>query len=255
MGFLLLGENRYAAVTSLVSATTRALPLPVGASQNPDRRHVWRSTVNAAEDAIDVDFQSVQPVSFAAAANIKLKTGGGLILQHRGDGLTPGTAVDVVTLPAEDAGTRVAVAIFAAQSHRHWRWRFTNPGAVADFAELGYAGLGVPFAPQVNISLPVEWRFVDPSVRTPSIDGQVTATQRTGFRAGSFRWEALAEVDRDKLVETIYRAVGTHLPVFVRITDAPAWQSVLVWLGEEVSTPFSEAIGRYDVEIPWEEVR
>jgi hypothetical protein len=245
--------NRYDVTATSLTATTAATALPVSATQNPDRSHIWRSTTNVSEDAIDIDLGSVLATTMIAVANVRLKSGGLLKLQERGDAATPGAASDVVTLPTEDAGTRVAIAT-VGENHRHWRLLWTNPGAVSDFAELGYAYLGTPTTPPKNPSLPVAWDLVDPSVRQQSLDGQVTSTQRSQFRAGTFRWAGLARADRDAIVETIYGAHGSHAPIFVEVQDNPTWEAILLRFGQDARTNLI-AVAKHAVEVGWEEVR
>ncbi len=251
----LLYANLWSAPTSIVTAATAAPALPAAASQNPDRSYIYRSLQQTGEQTLDCDLGSVQPVSAIAAANIKLLGTGALILQHRGDSGSPGTPVTVATLPNQDPGTRASVAIFDPRSHRHWRLRWTNPTSASDYAEVGYVHLGGYFEPTRNVEVPIPWHLIDPSIKTPSVDGQVTTTRRSAFRAGTFTFRLLQQPDRDGLVETLYGTVGQRLPIFTVLDSSLPWSVMLARIASNIRAEFMRGPGIYEVEFDWEEAR
>jgi hypothetical protein len=251
-----LYDNRWSAFTSTITALSEALALPPAASQNPDRTYLYRSLMQSGTQALDCDLGSVMTISSVAVANLRLLGTGTLKLQHRGDTASPGTAVDVATLPMQDAGTRVAVLTFDPRAHRHWRLLWTNPTSVSDYAEVGYVHLGPYFEPLRNVEVPIAWRVVDPSIKTPSVDGQLTTTQRSAFRAGTFTFRLIRQTDRDAFVETLYAAVGTRLPIFTVLESSLPWTMMLARIASDIRAEFLRAAaGWYEVEFDWEEAR
>lgn len=249
-----LYDNLYGAATTALTASSEASALPVKASQNTDRTYVYRSGTVSVAVTIDIDLGSVNAVSAVAAANLVLFSGGALELYHRGDAGTPGAAVLVTTLPAADSDTRVAFAFFASQSHRHWQLKFTNPGAVSSYVELGYAFLGTYYEPTVNVSVPTDVQLVDPSVGVASVDGQKTFSQRTGYFAGSFQIADAPEAIVTNL-RTIRRTVGARTPIFVVLDTALTWSAWLLRFASEIEHSLGVISGRYDVGFSWEEAR
>jgi hypothetical protein len=209
-------------------------------------------TNDDAED-LDLDCGIAVTASMLAVANLKLKDGGACVLQSRGTGDDPGTAVDVATVPDLDATTGVALVTFDAVSARHWRLHFTNPTPSTDYVELGYAFLGVPTETALNVDQPVAYQVNDPATVVKTPDGQQTLTRRSLFTSGAFRWTGVSLADRDQLVDTLYRAHGTRTPVFVRLDADLPWSAALIRLGAAMQAP-NTVTTHYDVSVDWTEV-
>ena len=249
-----LWDNAYVAPSTTLTASSSASALPVASTQNPERTAIWRSLAQGGEHTIDIDLGSVESVEAVAVANVRLLTSGALVLQQRGDASSPGSAVDVVTLPAAHSGRRAAAARFTAEAHRHWRLRWTNPLSVIDFVELGYAHLGGSTVPTRNFTAPIDVSQVDPSVVHRSPDGQVAVTTRSAFMRGVIGWEALDDADRTAL-EAIYAGVGHATPIFVVLNEDLDWTTWFVRFVAPVRYHFLKGIRMYGVALEWEEVR
>lgn len=250
MNIRFLYTNLFASAT--LTASSEASALPAEAAQDPDRSYVWRSLQDTSTQTIDIDLGSVQAVTSVAAANVRLLGSGVLELYERGDGSSPGSATLVAELSAQNADRRTAFAFFASQSHRHWQLRYTNPGADDDYAELGFAHLGVYLEPTVNVSVPLPVEEVDPAVVRRSVDRQRRVAARTRYTVGRFSWGYLGDTDRDN-VRAMWGANGVATPLFAVLDTSRAWAAWLVYLAAGLSQEFAEVEGRYDVGIDWEE--
>ena len=248
----LMDTNRYTAAATTVTASSAASALPVGASQNVDRTFVWRSAQATTVQTIDIDLGSVLAVTCVAVANVKLLSGGAFELKERGDAASPGAATLVTAIPTPNVGTRVAFVFFTSQSHRHWQLNWTNPSANNDTAELGFCHLGTFFEPTVNVNAPLLTGLTDPSDVTESVDGQRTVVTRTLRDAGRFQWQDAAQADLDRL-DTIFRAFGPRVPIFVVLDTTLAQTAWLLYLGTVLERQFAEVNGRYDVGVDWQE--
>lgn len=246
-----LYTNRYAAATLVASSAASALP--VGATQNEDRSYIWRSLTQTGVQTIDIDQGSVLPVSAVALANVKLVGTGVVELYQRGDASTAGAATLVATLPAMNAYTRTTFAFFASQSHRHWQMRWTNPTGASDYAELGYAFLGVEVEPLINVKVPADITRVDPSVSGVSIGGQKSYAQRTKIFAGTWNFDDVTETQRGQL-ETLFDTIGASGAHFVVLDTALPWTCWYARLGSELKIGLAIVAGRYPLSIAWQEV-
>lgn len=249
-----LGTNRYTAAATVLVASSAVSALPVAASQNQDRSYVWRSTTDTIVQTIDIDLGSVLAVSAVALANVALLGTGVVELYERGDAGAAGAATLVATLPAANAYTRTTFAFFASQSHRHWQLKWTNPTAASDYAELGYAFLGVEVEPAVNVIVPAALARQDPAVAGASVDGQKTFATRTKYYAGAWEFDHVLEAQLEQL-QTLFEALGTSGAHFVVLDTALAWTCWYVRMAGPVGVRLELATGRYSVAVPWEEVR
>lgn len=249
-----LFTNRYGAATTVVTASSAASGLPAAASQNPDRTYVWRSLTQTGVQTLDIDLGSVLAVASVAVANVKLVGIGVLEFYHRGDAGSPGAATLVATLPTQDRDTRVAVAFFGSQSHRHWQLKWTNPGVHNDYAELGYAFLGTYLEPAINVKVPFSSPRQDPSIGTPSVDGQKTFVRRTKFFAGAWEFDHVTEAVLDTL-RAFFDAIGVSTPHFVVLDTALSWTAYYARLTGSLGLRPEFAPGRTTSSIAWEEVR
>lgn len=249
-----LATNRYTGSATVLAASSAVSALPVGASQNQDRSYVWRSATATGVQTINIDFGSVLPVSAVALANVKLVGTGVLELYQRGDAGAAGAATLVATLPTQNTYTRTAFAFFASQSHRHWQLKWTNPTATSDYAELGYAFLGVEVEPTVNVMVPAELGRQDPAVSAASVDGQKTFATRSKYFSGSWTFDHVAETQLGDL-STLFETLGASAAHFVVLDSALAWTCWLARLSGQIGVRLEEVAGRYSVSFPWEEVR
>lgn len=247
-----LYTNRYASATLVASSAVSAMPAT--ASQNEDRSYVWRSSTQTGVQTMDVDLGSVLAVSAVALANVKLVGAGVVELYHRGDAGAAGAAVLVATLPAANTYTRTTFAFFASQSHRHWQLKWTNPTAASDYAELGYAFLGVEVEPTINIRVPASFGRVDPSVAGSSVDGQRTFARRTKFFAGQWQFDDVTETQFEQL-QALFDSIGAAGAHFVVLDVNLSWTCWYARLVENLSFGLAIVAGRYPVSIGWEEVR
>lgn len=210
-------SNSWSAAASVITAAPGTVTgLPVAASQNPDRSYPWRSTSTTGTPTLDIDLGSAVAISLAAGVNIKLVGTGVLELYSRGSAGSPGAATLQATFGAADTDTRVAAAYLAAVSARHWQYKWTNPTAALDYAELGYGFLGPYTEPTVNCNAPLPFPYDDPSVGTASVDGQQTFTQRSAFVSMDLDFDMLPTADV-ALLKTIYRTVGKRTPFILAI--------------------------------------
>lgn len=249
-----LATNRYTGSATVLAASSAVSALPVGASQNQDRSYIWRSATDTIVQTIDIDLGSVLAVSAVALANVRLIGTGVLELYQRGDAASAGAATLVATLPTSNTYTRTAFSFFASQSHRHWQLKWTNPTAASDYAELGYAFLGVEVEPAVNVLTPASLGRQDPAVASASVDGQKTFATRTKYFAGAWEFDHVAEAqlgDLYSLFDTLGNA-GAHFAVLD--TDL-AWTCWYARLAGQLGVRLELAPGRYSVSFPWEEVR
>lgn len=249
-----LYDNQYSKTTTVLAASSAASALPVGATQNPDRSYVWRSANNTVVQTIDIDLGAVTAIAAIAVANVRLLGAGVLECYERGDAAAAGAATLVATLPTQDADTRVAFAFFNSQSHRHWQLKWTNPTAVNDYAEVGYVFLGTYVEPTVNVSAPSDLDYDDPSIGTPSVDGQESFTVRTRFASGTWEFYYAPEALLTSL-RIIYRAVGVHTPIFVVLDTTLTWTGWLCRFVGGIGHRLEDVAGRYTLTCGWKEAR
>lgn len=250
---IILDDNRWTLPTSLVSATSEATALPAVMTQHPERTAVWRSLTQSGVQALDCDLGSVMSLDTVAVANAKLIMGGTLVLQNRGTGSTPGSAVTVLTIDDLDDETLAVLETFPAISARHVRLLWTNPSSLLDYAECGAIGLGPGFVPVDDPQWGFPMNRLDPSVLTSAPDGQATVTQRRQFASGEWdlRWNTTADLDR---LRQWYRRVGTSTPFFASFYEVLDWTSLYMRLtGQRGLTGLAQGI--FDVAITWEETR
>jgi len=247
-----LYNNRYTAPATVLVASSAESALPVGASQNEDRSYVWQSATATGTQTIDIDLGAVLPVSAVALANLKLVGAGVVELYERGDSGSAGSATLVATLPAQHARRRTTFAFFASQSHRHWQLKWTNPGSASDYAQLGYAFLGVEVEPPINVRVPAEITRIDPSVGAASVDGQMTYAQRTKYCVGAWDWDTVTEAHKEQ-IEDMFEAIGASGTHFVVLDTALAWSCYYARLAGEFAAPLGLVAGRYSPRIGWRE--
>jgi len=250
--FMDASRNLWAATTVTVTASSAATALPGSHTQTPDRTQVWRSLVQTGVQTLDVDLGSVVAISAVALANVKLVGTGVLELHHRGDAGSPGAETLVATLPTQDRDTRATFA-FPTSSHRHWRLKWTNPTSASDYAEAGVVHLGTYLEPTINPTVPAQVPRTDPSVRSESVDGQVTMVRRTKFSAAQWRFEAVPEAQLDNF-RALFDALGTSGAFFQVLDTALGWTC---WFSRLAGFEpgFDVVGGRYSIALPWEEVR
>lgn len=249
-----LYANDYTAAATVLTPSSTSTTLPVGNSQSPDRSLVFRSGTVSVAVTIDVDFGSTKAVTAAAMANIRLFSGGALEVYDRGTGGAPGAATLKATLSASDTYRRTAFVFFTSFSARHVQLKFTNPGAISGYVELGHAFLGTYFEPSVNVRVPMDTEIVDPSVILSSVDGQKSTTERTNYEAGAQELYFVEESDQASF-QAMQTAVGKRVPVFVVLDGALAWTCWMAYFTTGIRRRFEEATGRYTIAYGWEEAR
>jgi hypothetical protein len=249
-----LDPNRYSAAATVLTASSSAFALPVGASKNPDRSYVWRSLTGTGTKTIDVDLGSSLPVTACAIANVKLAGTGDVELYERGTGSSPGTAVLVAVMPPQFRDTRISFAFFDSISRRHWQLKWTNPTAANDYAELGHCFLGTYIEAARNIRVPARISRPDPSVASMSVDGQKTFRRRTKYFTGAWEFPCIGETQLEELRE-IWDSIGVGTPHYVVLDDTLAWAAWYARFVGELETPLGQLVGQYDASLAWEEVR
>lgn len=249
-------DNRLSDAGIAVSASSSVTGMPVEAILNSDRNYLWRSSTSTGAPTIDIDLGAVRELTCGMLANATILAGGSVELYHRGDGGAPGAATLVATFPAADADRRTMFVFFASSSHRHWQLKFTNPGVVNSYAELGFAFLGTYDEPTVNARVPIALSSVDPSVMSQSSDGQKGFALRTPYDAGVWTFDAVQEAQRTQ-VKAMFREVGVASPMFVVLDTALSWTCWLARIvtGVPIEIEPDMALSRYGVQVPWEEVR
>lgn len=249
-----LFDNLYSALTTVLTASSAISALPADASQNEDRSFVWRSATNTTVQTLDIDLGSVKAVAAVALANVKVIGSGVVELYQRGDAASPGSATLVATLPAQNTYTRTTFAFFASQNHRHWQLKWTNPTSASDYAELGFGFLGAYLEPAVNVLVPLDTDWMDPSIGTPSVDGQKTFSERTKFFGGAWQFDTVNETQYGQL-QAFFSAIGVSRSHFVVLDTALPWTSWYARLIGQLRNKFGVLAGQYSPAIAWEENR
>lgn len=249
-----LFDNRYAAAGTALTPSSTSSSLPAAASQNPDRNYIFRSGTVSVAVTLDIDLGSVQAITACAVANLRIFAGGALELYHRGDGGAPGAATLVATLPAENATRRTAHVTFASQSHRHWQLKWTNPGTVSSYVELGYAFLGTYLEPSVNYTAPSESPIGNDSTITRAPSGGRSVVQWPWFDSRELVFTYLPTADVVTL-ETMARTIGLGTPMFVVLDDTLAWTTLLAFLAGSLGRREEDTYGRWTLTVPIEEAR
>lgn len=247
-------RNQWPSLAGTLTASSAVAALPASASQNPDRSFVWRSNPGTGVHTLDRDFGGLVSISAVAVANLRLITGGALEVSHRGDAGAPGAETVLATITGQDRDTRAAAAFWNAQSHRHWRLKWTNPGAANEFAEVGYVHLGTYYESPVNPSVPLEIRRLDPSVVSTSTDGQRTTAKRSKYFAGAWAFRNVVDGQLDEL-RAIFDASGVGSPFFQLLDTSRSWWCTLAYQGAELGIGLGEIDTRFGVGVTWEEAR
>lgn len=240
--------------TGTLTASSSATGLPAAATQVPDRKYVWRSNASTGVATLDCDFGAAQSIRMVAVANVKLLSGGTLRLNTRGTGGAPGAASALVTLPTQDATTLAAVGVFNATSVRHAQLEWLNPGAVSDYAELGFAFVGDYIEPALN-PLP-GWAYdrQDPSVSRVSLHRQKQFATRDKYLVGRWSWDGSKFADWD-LFRALYEAVGISTELVFSLSTTYTWTTLFARLTGPLATQPSLARQRVELALPWEELR
>ena len=251
--FMDLARNEWAKPAVTVVASSAVAALPALHTQTAERTQVYRSLTQTGVQTLDVDLGSVVAVAAVAVANVKLVGTGVLQLLHRGDVASPAAETLVATLPTQDRDTRVTFA-WVAQSHRHWRLKWTNPSSASDYAEAGVVHLGGYLEPPLNPVVPTTTPRIDPSLASPSVDGQVTYVRRTKFFAGRWMFQHVPEATLDSF-SAMFDSLGVSGGYFQVLDDALGWTATLARVNGELEVGYAELSGRYTVGLPWQEVR
>jgi hypothetical protein len=237
-----------------ITGSSEASALPAAAAQNPDRTYVWRSLTQTGVQTLDVTLADVFACTCVAVANVRLLPGGVIQLYQRGSGGSPGAPTLVGTLPTQDAKSRVAFLFFNSTIAKHWQLKWTNPGAVADYAELGFAFLGAYVEPSVNVRLPIDTGRTDPSGIERAVDGQRVATRRSKFFSAGFSMVDVSVSDR-QLLDDVYDSLGIASPFFLVLDDTTSWMAWFGSFSSELKQTFSLSINRFTVTFSFEEAR
>lgn len=247
-------RNLAIATTAVLTASSSAAGLPVSGIQHQDRTRVWRSTSGTGTPTIDIDLAAAQNVTAVCVANVKLVGSGVLEVYQRGSAGSPGAATLVGTLPTQDAETRATFLFFNTVSARHWQLKWTNPSVATDYAELGFLHLGTYFEPTQNVIVPTEATRKDPSVLSSSVDGQVTVRRRTQYSDGAWVFQEVPEAQLDTY-RAMWNAMGVGGVFFQVLDTSLAWTCWLARVSGDFKKQFASLSGRYNVGLPWEEVR
>lgn len=245
-------RNLWVATASALTASSSATGLPVANTQHPDRTKVWRSTTGTGTPTIDIDLGSSQAVTSLIVANVKL-VGTGALLLYSGASLGAETTLRA-TMPAQDRDTRVSFAFFGSASARYWRLKWTNPTSASDYAEVGYVHLGTYFEPTQNVSVPADITRIDPSVESVSVDGQQTFARRTKVFRGAWTVVNIPEAQLDTY-RALWDALGASGVFFQVLDDALPWTSWYCRIAGSMAVQLGVLEGRYNVGLPWQEVR
>lgn len=246
--------NRWKAGT--VSASSSVAGLPAAATQSPDRRYVWRSNASTGVATLDCDFGAAQTISMVALANVKLLTAGGgaVRLNTRGTGGAPGATSVLVTLGAQDPTTLATSGFFSPTSVRHAQIEFTNPGAVSDYAEVGFAFVGAYVEPALNVLPGWNMDREDPSTSRVSVNRQKQFATLDKFYSGRWSWDGAKFADWD-LFRALYDTVGTSTELAFVLSTTVAWTTWFARLSGPLAARPSLARQRAEVSLPWEELR
>lgn len=247
-------RNAWPSLAGTLTPSSAVAALPAAASQSPDRSYVWRSNPATGVHTLDRDFGGLVSCSAVGVANAKILAGGAIEVSHRGDGGSPGAETVLGTITAVDRDTKAATAFWSAQSHRHWRLKWTNPGAVNDFAEVGFVHLGTYYEVPVNPSVPLEIRRMDPSLVSASADGQRTTARRSKYYAGAWAFRHVLDGQLDEL-RAIFDASGVGVPFFQVLDTSRAWWCWLAYQSPEIGIGLGEIDTRFGVGLTWEEAR
>lgn len=248
-------RNHWPSLAGTITASSAAAGLPVTYTQSPDRSKVWRSAVGTAAVTIDRDLGAAVSTSGIGVANLRLFGSGGVLnVYQRGSAGSPGASVLLGTITGQDRDTRAAAAFWAAQSFRHYRLEFTNPGAVSSYVEVGVVHLGTYFEPAVNPTVPAEVQRVDPSVSAESVDGQRTTARRSKYFAGRWQFRDILETQLDEY-RAIFDAAGVAGPAFHVLDTALPWTCVYAYQAGALEIGHELVAGRYALSLPWVEVR
>lgn len=249
-------SNEWAKTSAILTASSAAAALPAAATQNPDRSYVWRSVAGTGSATLDVDFGAAVAVECIALANVKRIGAGVVELYQRGSAGSPvgGDGTLVATVPSQDRDTRAAAAFWASQSFRHWRIKFTNPGAASDYAEIGYVHLGTYFEPTANPIVPADMQRIDPSVETASIDGQTSTASRTKFYAGRWQFRQIPDAQLDQY-RAMFDALGVSGRLFQVLDTSRGWMCWYAKFAGPLEVGLEVLDGRYALGQPWVEVR
>ncbi len=248
-------DNLYAASATVLTPTSVSTTLPALASANPDRNYVFRSATIAVAVAIDIDLGSVKAVTSVAVANLLLFSGGGAFeLHERGDGGSPGAETLVATIAAADYDStrKTAFKFFASQSHRHWRIKWTNPGAVSAYVEVGFVFLGTYFEP-AKPPMPPTSRIVNPSPVSLAPDGGRAVVTRTMYDEVRIHYPVLSTADRSTF-ESMYRTNGAGVPVFAVLDTTLSWTCWMAFFANDAARVFLRG-RQYEFGVTLEEAR
>lgn len=252
----ILATNRFIGPSTILTASSSVLSSSPYQIKNPDRSLKWRSSTATTAQTVRADLGGIYPVNGAGGADIKVIGAGALELYHEGDAGSPGASVFMGTFSAQDLATRVALLWPVLSSHRHWLFNFTNPTAVSDYAELGFASLGQYVEPSRDIHTPAGSR-TNPTIVSPSGDGQKSFARRTRYAAGTWKWKPSHDTAVLAEMQAVEDVVGVDIPFFAA---QDLTQTRMMWLCHLTSGVRYQYIDEGQqrltaVEVGWEEAR
>jgi len=246
----LLITNYWASGT--VTSTSAATALPATNCQNPERRKIFRSLAQTADQEIFCDFGTARLCNSVFIANLYAQSGGAVTI-HSWDGVAPGYNL-VGTFPAVSADTNLTSLQFNDVTARYWKIKVAN-GGVSYYIEAGYISLGANVALDETQDPTFKVSRIDPSVPSVSPDGQMSFTTRTHYYRGSIRFSFILEADATRF-HALWNAAGNTVPFFFAVDTSILNQQWLMRMqGELEIERYGGETPIYAVKFDWEEAR
>jgi hypothetical protein len=199
-----------------ISASSSATGYDITNLTNVARWKKWRSSTGTGEPWVKCQRAESSGLTCALIADWKKVGAGAITVQmHTSDAWGAPAFSQSFTLTSPNPTNCLAIW-FTAKTQTWMRILFTNPTAVSDYAELGFAMFATYVEPSVNVQDGVGFERVDPSVTRESVGGQRSAVTRSKYHRIQAPFINVPGADRDSLL-TAYEAVGVATPFFFAV--------------------------------------
>lgn len=217
----ILYNNGLTASGVTITGSSEATGHPDDHLASPMRWKDWRSSTSTSAPSVEFDLGSILTLYGLGAVDPVLISGGSLIIETKTT--SGGTYVVQATFTSASFDTTNCAIVIATVAARYVRFRFTNPGSVSAYAQLGvaFAALASMQFGSGAIQPGAQFSRLDPSVQRRAIGGARSSVRRTKVHAYDGLLQLLTATQRDSY-EDMFNVVGsTEAVLFALDPDTP----------------------------------
>ena len=195
---------------AILDASSEATNYPVENIQNEWPTFAWRATGDANE-WVSINLGTTSPGikalvikghNFSAAASVRIQA----------DDASDYSSVDVDIILPIVSGT-ITQFWSTAQNWKYWRIAIADSANTDSYVKIGRIFLGSYFSPTYDVSS-YAMQVADPSEVGLSVGGQLSASNRTHYKAWNYQFAYVPGSDKTTF-ESIFSEVGFTKPYFI----------------------------------------